>query len=93
MQNVESLYRNGFISINGDACILVYRKENDLVIVGIYVDDLHIAANSATIMQWAKDLLKNEFNMKDLGVARTIIGWQISRNLKAGQSSLASGAT
>lgn len=75
--------RNCFIEINGDPCILVYRREDDLVIVGIYVDDLLIGANTDR-SQWTKTLLRNEFNMMDLGTARTIIGWQIRRDLKAG---------
>lgn len=63
---------------------MIYRRGSDLIIVGIYVDNLLIGANSNDSMQWTKTLLRNESNMKDLGAARTIIGWQISRNLKAG---------
>lgn len=62
----------------------MYQNEDVLIIVRIYDDDLAIGANSNRSMKWAKMLLKNEFNMKDLGTACTIIGWQISRYLKAG---------
>lgn len=48
-----------------------------LTVVGVYIDDIMLAANCKDAIQWIKDQLMGEFNMKDLGEAKTIIGWEI----------------
>ena len=74
----------GFTPTNADSCILTIKKEGELIIVGVYVDDLALESRSIKALEWLKDQLMNEFNMKDLGEAKKIIGWEITRDLKAG---------
>lgn len=74
----------GFIPTNADPCILTIKWEDKLIIVGIYVNDLLLGSKSQNALSWLKDQLIKEFNMKDLGEAKTIIGWKITQDLTAG---------
>ena len=74
----------GFIPTNGDPCILTYREGDVFIIVGVYVDDLALASQSEDGLNWLKAQLSQEFNMKDLGEAKAIIGWEITRDIQAG---------
>lgn len=73
----------GFEPTNADPCILAYRQGDVFIIVGVYVDDLALASQSQDGLDWLKEQLIQEFNMKDLGEAKTIIGWEITRDLQA----------
>src|SRR3954465_3075021 len=50
----------------------------------LYVDDMLIAARSKAKVQKVKAQLKREFDMKDLGEARKILGMEITRDRSAG---------
>ena len=49
----------------------------------LYVDDMLIAARSKAQVQKVKAQLKREFDMKDLGEARKILGMEITRDRSA----------
>ena len=68
----------GFIPTNADSYILTIKKERELIIVGVYIDDLILESRSIKALEWLKDQLMNEFNMKDLGEAKKVIGWKIT---------------
>ena len=53
----------------------------ELIIVGVYVDDLFLGSRSLKALEWLKDQLMKEFNIKDLGEVKTIIGWEITQDL------------
>ena len=42
--------------------------------ISLYIDDFSIAAKHQNSMDWLKSHLKVEYNMKDLGEAKMIIG-------------------
>jgi hypothetical protein len=48
--------------------------------MSVYVDDLLIAAKTTVLIQDLKEQLTGEYTMTDLGEARNIIGWRITRN-------------
>ena len=62
----------------------LYVNENDIGIVAItiYVDDLIIVGDSAIEIDHVKGLLKQEFEMKDLGDLRYFLGIEIIRTLE-----------
>jgi len=63
-----------------DSC--VYHKKmsgNSMIYLLLYVDDMLIAANNITEINALKKLLSKEFDMKDLGAAKKILGMEISR--------------
>lgn len=68
----------GFNPTNAYPCILIFKRGGELIVVGVYVDDLLLGSKSGDALEWLKDQLIKEFNMKDLGEAKTIIGWEIT---------------
>ncbi|GJR72960.1 retrovirus-related pol polyprotein from transposon TNT 1-94 [Tanacetum coccineum] len=83
---------NGFSHSNYDSC--VYFKEfapGMYIYLLLYVDDMLIACKSKSKIEYTKGLLRKEFDMKELGPARKILGMEIvrdrgSRTLKVSQS-------
>ena len=71
--------RIGFTPTNADVCILTIQWEGELIIVGVYVDNLALGSKSLEALEWLKNELMKEFNIKDLGEAKKIIGWEIIR--------------
>ena len=55
-------------------------KGGPFVYLVLYVDDMLVAAKSKIKVQKLKDLLSGEFEMKDLGAARKILGMEILRD-------------
>ena len=74
----------GFAPTNADACILTIHWEGKLIILGVYEDDFVFGSRSFKELEWLKDQLIKEFNMKDLGEVKTVIGWEITRDLAIG---------
>lgn len=71
----------GFRAINADPSILIRHEDKDRVtMVSVYVDNFMLAAKHQKSLDWVKERLKKEYNIKDQGKAKTIIGWQITRN-------------
>lgn len=64
-----------------DSCVY-FRKLNDgsFVYLLLYVDDMLIAAKDLTEIHILKSRLKSEFEMKDLGAAKKILGMEIKRD-------------
>jgi len=81
---VGVLERNGFTQLNGDPSILV----REGILIGVYVDDLLIAARTMQEVQEVKDVLNRAFEMKDLGEARVIIGIRVIRDRLKGTLTL-----
>ncbi|GJY28610.1 retrovirus-related pol polyprotein from transposon TNT 1-94 [Tanacetum coccineum] len=66
---------NGFSRNNYDSC--VYFKEFALgmyIYLSLYVDDMLIACKSKSKIEYTNGLLQKEFDMKELGPARKILG-------------------
>lgn len=80
-QNVIAFFKSiGFTQLNGDPSILIRRSDNEISIVSVYVNNFLLASNTMTILEILKKLLAKEYNIKDLGKVKTIIGWQITRD-------------
>ena len=60
-----------------DSCVY-FKQSDDPTYLLLYVDDMMIAAKNKTHAQKLKTQLKKEFNMKDLGEAKKIIGMEIT---------------
>ncbi|KAJ4712638.1 Retrovirus-related Pol polyprotein from transposon TNT 1-94 [Melia azedarach] len=64
-----------------DCCVYYSKATNgSLIYLVLYVDDMLIAAENKSDVQKLKDLLSVEFEMKDLGAARKILGMEIYRD-------------
>nr|GEV47133.1 retrotransposon protein, putative, Ty1-copia subclass [Tanacetum cinerariifolium] len=86
------MINNRFSRISYDSC--VYFKEfapGMYIYLLLYVDDMLIACKSKSEIEYTTGLLRKEFDMKELGLARKILGMKIvrdrgSRILKVSQS-------
>jgi len=62
-----------------DRCVY-FKQSDDPTYLLLYVDDMQIAARNKTHVQKLKAQLKKEFDMKDLGEAKKILGMEITRD-------------
>jgi len=60
----------------------VYLKSsnNSFIILSLYVDDILIAGNSKEMIDTTKKWLSSNFEMKDMGEARYVLGVKIIRD-------------
>ncbi|KAI3677547.1 hypothetical protein L6452_36813 [Arctium lappa] len=89
----ETIYMKqpeGFISNNKpdwrsekDACVYHRSSGGISIYLFLYVDDMLIACRDCSKINRLKDRLKSEFEMKDLGEARVILGMEILRDRKS----------
>jgi hypothetical protein len=80
------MIRHGYTRSSYDSCVY-YRQlaDGSFVYLLLYVDDMLIAAKSMLEIKRLKSLLGDEFEMKDLGAAKKILGMEIHRDRKAGK--------
>lgn len=78
--------RQGFTRSDYDPCVY-FKKLGDgsLIYLLLYVDDMLIAAKSMVEINKLKSQLSQEFEMKNLGAAKKILGMEIKRDRKKGQ--------
>ena len=69
--------------MNGDPNILIQQTKDEISIASVYVDDFLLASNKMATLKALKKLLGKKYKMKDIGEVKTIIGWQITRDLAA----------
>lgn len=72
-----------------DHCVY-FRKlqEESFIYLLLHVDDIEIASKSKDEIEKLKTQLNQEFEMKDLGEAKKILGMEICRNRTCGKVSL-----
>ena len=79
----EFITTNGFKRYIFNCCVYYKLLETHLYIyLLLYVDDMLIACKLRDEIEELKKLLSSEFDMKDLGYARKILGMDIRRNKK-----------
>lgn len=66
----------GFEVFNADVSILIHHRyvKDDITMISVYVDDFLLALKHRASLNRFKQSLKNEYNVKDLGEVKTIIG-------------------
>ena len=66
----------GFYILNADASIFIYygKKKDQITSVSVYVDDFLLASKYKHFMDWIKDKLRSEYNVKEIGEVKSIIG-------------------
>lgn len=78
----------GFARCISDTCIYHKIQGDKILIVAVYVDDLVILSNNATMKNELKRELHRQFHMKDLGTASHVLGMRITRDWKLGTISI-----
>ena len=69
----------GFSRAHADHSLYVRESDTGIVVITIYVDDLIIVGDNAMEIDHVKGLLKQEFEMKDLGELRYFLGIEVIR--------------
>ena len=76
----------GYMRCEYDCCVYVKSiDDGSFIFLLLYVDDMLIAAKNMVDVNKLKSLLSREFDMKDLGAAKKILGMEIRRDRKSGR--------
>src|SRR5271163_2763352 len=67
-----------FVAAVQDQSVWVHTTTN--VIIALYVDDMIILGRKMSAVQEIKDSLSREYNMKDLGEVRNVLGLRVQRD-------------
>lgn len=78
------MQRNGYIRCEMDHCCYLKKFKSSYIILLLYVDDMLVAGSDMQEINRLKEQLSREFEMKDLGAARQILGMSIVRDIGAG---------
>jgi hypothetical protein len=70
----------GFVRSKSDHCVYFRVQDGRLLIVALYVDDMLLFGKGKGMISDFKSQLSAQFEMKDLGAARYILGMEISRD-------------
>ncbi|KAD7478277.1 hypothetical protein E3N88_01413 [Mikania micrantha] len=77
----EYMISNGFIRSNFDSCVYTMEYlQGKYIYLLLYVDDMLIACEDGEQIGYVKRLLMCEFDMKELGPAKKILGIEIERD-------------
>ncbi|CAK1595645.1 unnamed protein product [Parnassius mnemosyne] len=77
---VRMLLSIGFKALPQDQCVFVARKNEHIMLIAIYVNDLILATNDNVWLNNVKNKLSNKFEMKDMGKISDCLGIQFSRD-------------
>ena len=75
---------NGFKRSEFDSCVYIKFVDGSPIYLLLYVDDMLISAKSKKQITALKAQLSSEFDMKDLGAAKKILGNEITRDGDSG---------
>jgi len=78
----EYLVTSGFQTSNADFSLYVKKTDHGIIVIVIYVDDLIITGDSDADISDLKKLLKQKFEMKDLGELHYFLGIGVIKSPK-----------
>jgi ATP-binding cassette subfamily B (MDR/TAP) protein 1 len=76
---LQFMLSQGFKRFKYDSCVYIKHANGSPIYLLLYVDDMLIATKSKVEITKLKKLLSSEFDMKDLGAAKKILGMEITR--------------
>ncbi|TYZ59104.1 hypothetical protein PybrP1_000200 [[Pythium] brassicae (nom. inval.)] len=69
----------GFSPATADPCVYIARGERGFVYLCLYVDDLLVGASTVADADAVRQRLLPKFRLKDLGIARFVLGVEVSK--------------
>ena len=75
----NALLKNRFLFVEVDKCVYTKCTEKECVIIALYVDDMLIFGTSMSVVHSTKRFLASQYDMKDMGEAKVILGVNITR--------------
>src|SRR4051812_19748420 len=76
----DTFQRLGFKHLEADRCIYKWQNNNECIVIAVHVDDMAIFGNSVSATTHVKGELSQQFEVKDLGPIKTIIGLEVTRD-------------
>ncbi|CAM8982916.1 unnamed protein product [Rhodiola kirilowii] len=76
----ESIESFGFKQSLHDYSLFTYDKDNVVLILLVYVDDVVLTGTSTTKIQQVKDFIHNTFKIKDPGFLKYFLGIEVARS-------------
>ena len=81
----QFMIKNGFEKSEYDLCVYFKKTQDDeYIYLLLYVDDILLVSRKIEDINEVKKMLKTQFDMKDLGPAKRILGMDIERNRTGG---------
>eukprot|EP00253_Pinus_taeda_P012378 PITA_12378 len=74
------LLENGFEKCEGEPTVYIKEKYGKLLIVVLYVDDVTFTGNDDYLIENFKAVMKEEFEMTDMGLLRYFLGIEVDQN-------------
>lgn len=78
----EFIQKHGLNTSAADPCLFICRQNQMVAYIGLYVDDLLITGDLKLVL-YLKTLLAKQFDMKDLGLVKHILGIEVIRTPEA----------
>ncbi len=78
----EYLVIIGFCMSDVDHSLYVRKNDEGIVVITIYVDDLIVGGDNEKEVEHVKSLLKQKFDMKDLGELKFFLGIEVIKTPK-----------
>ena len=73
-----------FTQTASDSCIYYQKARKDIMFIGVYVDDIILAAKNEKQLKQVKEDLSNKFDIKDLGELKYFLGIKVEQNKQSG---------
>ncbi|CAL2229950.1 unnamed protein product [Prunus armeniaca] len=80
----QTISSYGFEENIADQCIYLKKCGSRFIFLVLYVDDILLTANDHNLLKNIKELLSNNFEVKDLGEAAFVLGIEIQRDRARG---------
>ena len=80
----DTIMKYGFKENIVDQCIYLKKSGSAWILLVLYVDDIILTSTNLSLLRETKDLLYENFDMKDMGEAHHVIGIEIHRDRTLG---------
>ena len=74
------LLENGFEKCEGEPTLYIKEKDGKMLIVVLYVVDVIFTGNDDYLIENFKTVMKDEFEMTDMGLLRYFLGIEVGKN-------------
>lgn len=78
----QFLTKIGFMQSKADQCLYTKRINDEWAYILVYVDDIVLVAKTTTTIHALKQIIANEFDIKDLGEIKQYLGIEVTRDEK-----------
>lgn len=78
----EFILKQGFTQYKANYSLFIKSQGKSFTTLLIYVDDIIVAKNDKRIIDELKDRMNSEFQIKDLGIIKYVLGIKVARSKK-----------